>query len=100
MKAGIALVAKVVVRDFEFWDRYPELAWSNRKASDSVCIRAALMRPRFETLLAIARRFGLGRIREEWHILSEDELADTRLATPHVKRNLRNIEIRFENARP
>jgi len=86
-------------RNSEFWSAYPEIAWSNRHASDTVCIRAALMRPRFECLLAIARQFGLEQLRAEWEILVDDELTDSDRAAPHVERSLRNIEIGFNNAR-
>jgi len=88
-----------VVRDKEFWRTFPEIAWSNREADDSTCIRAALMRPRFECLLAIARRFGLEKLQAEWMALLEDELSDTSLPAPHVERILRNIAIGFEDAR-
>lgn len=99
MTAAEKLSQPVSGRDSEFWSAFPEIAWSNRHASDTVCIRGALMRPRFECLLAVARRFGLDTIRTEWKILVDDELTDTDSAAPIVERILRNIEIGFANAR-
>ena len=78
-----------------FWERFPGLIWSNSKAGDSVRIRAALLRPRFETLLAIAIEFGLERVETEWAVLTSDPETDTRRAKPLVERIIGNIQKGF-----
>ena len=82
-------------RRASFWEKFPGLVWSNPNASDAVWIRAALTEPRFETLLQIAREFGLDRLRAEWNVLVEEGTAETRRATPIVERILGNIEKGF-----
>lgn len=79
--------------DSEFWQRHPGLVWSNRNADDGVRIRAALSRPRFEQLLAITGRFGLGRVQSEWRYLADDDAPEVRRAAPEVERILRNLAI-------
>jgi hypothetical protein len=79
-----------------FWKKFPGLLWSNSKAADSVMIRAALMRPRFHELLAIAEEFGLERVTLEWNELQEDELSATRRKI--VSSILNNLAIRFRHA--
>jgi len=79
----------------EFWERFPGLVWSNSKAGDSVRIRAALLRPRFETILAIALEFGLERIDGEWAILTSDPETNTRRSKPLVERIIANIRKGF-----
>jgi hypothetical protein len=76
----------------DFWERHPGLIWSNPNASDSIRIRAALLRPRFHILLDIAVEFGPDRLREEWQALCDDRLTDTAPARPIVERCLFNIE--------
>jgi hypothetical protein len=85
-------------RATNFWEDFPELVWSNRTAGDTVYIRAALTQPRFETLLQIAQRFGLGRLHGEWRVLTDEGTPETRRAAPIVERILRNIEKGFSIA--
>ena len=82
----------------EFWQKHPGLVWSNPKASDSVRIRAALLRPRYNRLLEIALEFGLARLREEWMVLLEDDTRESRRARASVERILNNIEKGFSRA--
>ncbi len=82
----------------EFWQTQPGLVWSNPNASDSVHIRAALVRPRFHQLLAIALEFGLDRVRQEWSILREENAPPTERARQPVERILRHIEEGFARA--
>jgi hypothetical protein len=91
------LISFVVMeeRRAAFWEKFPGLVWSNQNPSDTVCIRAALTVPRFETLLQIAHEFGLERLRAEWSILVEEGTYETRRAAPIVERILRNIEKGF-----
>jgi hypothetical protein len=81
-----------------FWKTQPGLVWSNPNASDSVWIRAALVRPRFEQLLAIAVEFGLERIREEWAILKGEPTRDVERASRIVERILSHIDQGFTRA--
>jgi len=74
------------------------LDWSNRKASDDLHIRAALMKPRFPVLLDIALEFGLERLKGEWAILVEDPGTDTARVEKTVNRILRNISRGYEQA--
>jgi hypothetical protein len=85
-------------RNQEFWARRPGLVWSNAAASDSVQIRAALLRPRFQTLLDIAIEFGLDRLRSEWEVLTRESNPETLRAAPIVGRILTNIEKGFASA--
>ena len=85
------------VRD-GFWKRHRGLVWSNPDASDSVHIRAALLRPRFERLLDIALEFGMDRMRAEWSELSSEETEELRRARNAVERILDNIEKGFDLA--
>jgi len=61
-------------RNDDFWKKFPGLVWSNSKATDSVMIRAALLRPHFHELLAICGEFGIGRVEQEFETI-KDELA-------------------------
>jgi len=54
-----------------------------------------LLRPRFETILAIALEFGLERIETEWAVLTSDPETDTRRAKPLVERIIANIRKGF-----
>ena len=78
-----------------FWQKHPGLVWSNRDAGDSVHIRAALLRPRFSQLLAIAGEFGAVRLRQEWNALQADESREVERARSSVERVLDNIEKGF-----
>ena len=80
------------------WQRHPGLVWSNPDASDSVRIRAALVRPRFERLLDIVAEFGMDRVRHEWAALCGEPNAEVERARGPVERILRNIGKGFELA--
>lgn len=56
-------------RDYEFWDNYPGIVWSNPEAPDSVMISNALLQGRKKVLAAVATRFGGHRLRREWEHL-------------------------------
>jgi hypothetical protein len=75
-----------------FWEKHPGLVWSNPAASDSVRIRAALLRPRFFTLLDIAVHFGIARLRTEWEALLADPQEEADRVRKTVERCLENIE--------
>lgn len=79
------------------WNDFRGLVWPNFKASDSVWIRAALLRPQFGVLLRIAREFGLERLWEEWRVL-EAEVGDSQVerARAAAERILTNVEIGFQ----
>jgi hypothetical protein len=79
----------------EFWKRHRGLVPSNPGASDSVYIRAALVRPRFSLLLDIALEFGLERLRSEWAELQQDDTHENRRARPIIERILDHIEKGF-----
>ena len=81
-----------------FWRRFPGLAWSNPDADDSVRIRAALVRPRFDRLLEIALEFGLPRLRSEWEFLRGQPTPEVLRADKIVERILHNIEEGFQSA--
>ena len=91
-------VPSVAENNRDFWKSFPELCWSNRNASDSVHIRAALCRPRFECLVEIADRFGIDRLREEWRLLTTEGSVDVKRAASIVERILGNIERGFCHA--
>lgn len=80
------------------WQRHPGLVWSNAGADDGVRLRAALLRPRFDTLLELALHFGLARLREEWAWLAGEDSREVRRARPCVERILRNIQEGFARA--
>ena len=78
-----------------FWRNHPGLVWSNRMASDSVHIQAALLRPRFSRLLDIAAEFGLERVQREWAELSQDESREVARSRAVVDRILNHIQQGF-----
>lgn len=78
-----------------FWRRHPGLVWSNPGADDVIHIRAALLRPRFDRLLAIALEFGLERLRAEWKILDDEGTPAATRARFSVARILKNIDQGF-----
>ena len=49
-----------------FHARHPGLIWSVDRPSDVVLMRAALLAPRFHTLLDACLEFGAARLRAEW----------------------------------
>ena len=79
-------------RHTDFWQRHRGLVWSNAKADDATHIRAALVRPRFSQLLAIATEFGVERLRQEWRELEAEPTPELEKARPIVDRILANIE--------
>jgi len=81
-----------------FWQKHPGLVWSNPAADDSVYIRAALVRPRFERLLDIVVEFGLERVAREWIELQKDDSREVVRARESVERILANIKKGFDLA--
>jgi len=94
----VSSVAPVSGQRSAFWDRHPGLVWSNPDADDSVHIRAALVRPRFQQLLAIAVEFGLERVWAEWDALQSSPTPEIEQARPSVNRILNNIQEGFRIA--
>jgi hypothetical protein len=82
----------------DFWSQFPGMVWSNPNAGDSVRIRAALLKPKFHVLLAIAVEFGHERLLEEWSILQVDPLTDASGAAQSVNRILKNILRGYQQA--
>jgi len=80
----------------DFWKKFPGLVWSNSKASDSVMIRAALSRPRFHQLLAIALEFGMARVEHEFEMIREE--FPSPVAISMVSGMLDNINKGFQRA--
>jgi hypothetical protein len=74
------------------------LVWSNSQASDAVWIRAALLRPRFHTILDACLEFGLDRVRDEWEALLSDAAPEAQHAASEVNRMLRHIAEGFADA--
>jgi len=72
--------------------------WSNAGATEDACIRAALLRPRFQLLLAIALELGLERLAAEWEFLKT--CGDCRAAqvSGAVERMIGNIGEGFRHA--
>lgn len=81
-----------------FQQRHPGLVWSNSRAGDAVWIRAALMRPRFETLLDACLEFGLERVRCEWAELNREPDREVAVVAPEVNRILQHITEGFADA--
>ena len=81
-----------------FWRQHPGLVWSNPDAEDSVLIRAALLRPRFDRLLNVSLEFGVERVRQEWESLTGVQSREVERAKPSVERILHNIEEGFTSA--
>lgn len=79
------------------------VAWSNAQASRVQLVRAALLRPTFERLLALALEpspaLGLAQLRREWRRLLRQEPEEARRAAPSVERILSNIAGGFRRAR-
>lgn len=80
------------------WKKLGGLAWSNPSADDSVRIRAALVRPRFDRLLDLAMVFGVARLRVEWEGLNAMPTPEVIRARRAVDRILRHIEMGFSHA--
>ena len=81
-----------------FWKKHPGLVWSNPAADDSMHIRAALVRPRFDRLLDIAIEFGVQRLRDEWAELQSHDNREIDRARAPVERILTHIEKGFARA--
>ena len=77
---------------------YQGLVWSNSSVSEEVLIRAALLRPRFHTILRMVREVGLGRVYREWELLVEENTREVQLAAAASSRILRNIQTGLSNA--
>ncbi len=82
----------------EFKARHPGLVWSNSQAGDEVWIRAALLRPRFHTILDACLEFGLARVRQEWHVLKQDASPEVGRVASEVNRILQHIAEGFADA--
>jgi hypothetical protein len=81
-----------------FQARHPGLVWSNSQAGETVLIRAALMHPRFHTILDACMEFGLERVRAEWEVLTREAATETRAIAGDVTRILKHIEEGFADA--
>lgn len=75
-----------------FQARHPGLVWSVSHPEAEDLIRAALVSPRFHTLLDACLEFGLSRVRTEWARLKEEGQPEVRRASSEVERILRHIE--------
>lgn len=79
------------------------LTWSNSQASHEVLVRAALLRPTFERLLALALEplpaLGLAQLKREWRRLARECPEEALRAAPSVERILRNIAGGFRQTR-
>ncbi|HCN78410.1 MAG TPA: hypothetical protein DIT13_14605 [Verrucomicrobiales bacterium] len=82
----------------EFASKHQSLVWSRRGAAPEVILRAALMQPRFHTILDACCAFGLEKVAGEWRELAREQGRDVRRAAPLVERMLRNIEAGFRDA--
>ncbi len=67
------------------------MLWSNPGASAEALIRATLIRPTFERILALALEHGLGAIEHEWQALSTEASPEAQRAAVSVDRILRHI---------
>ena len=81
-----------------FHARHPGLVWSVDRPSDVVLLRAALLAPRFYTLLDACLEFGTARLRAEWQVLQNESTPEAQRAAPEVRRILRHIEDGFAYA--
>ncbi len=82
----------------DFTARHHDLVWSRRDAEPQVPLRAALLTPRFHTVLDACGAFGLSLVRTEWQALRAEDTDESRRAAPHTERMLRNIEIGRDHA--
>ena len=97
-RSGGGYLRDVSTNRSQFWQSHGGLVWSNPIASDSVHIRAALLRPRFGQLLQIALEFSLERVRAEWAVLETEGTAEAKRAERSVERILRHIDEGFTRA--
>lgn len=77
---------------------HPGLVWSNSQPSDIVLIRAALLRPRFHTILDACLEFGLDRVQREWDLLRHEAEAEARRVEAETSRILRHVAEGFTDA--
>ena len=81
------------------------LVWSNAQAPRVALVRAALLRPTFERLLALAKDApagsdaGLAALSREWRHLRRECSEETRRAAPSTERILRHLAAGFGQAR-
>ena len=81
-----------------FQARHPGLVWSNSQASETVLIRAALLRPRFDAILDACLEFGLGTVQHEWDVLQREAGTEAHRVEMETARILRNIAEGFADA--
>ena len=86
------------MRALPFQQRHPGLVWSNGAADEAVLIRAALLHPRYHTLLDACLEFGLDRVRGEWATITEQAPDDAARVRPEVVRMLHHIAQGFADA--
>lgn len=82
----------------DFAATYRDLVWSRRDAEPVVYLRAALLSPRFHTVLDACRAFGFVQVRSEWQALRAEDSSESRRAASHVERMLHNIETGLQHA--
>lgn len=82
----------------EFARKHRSLVWSRRDAPPEVCLRAALLSPRFHTVLDACAAFGLAEVTRQWQALRGEQSPQARRAAPLVERMLRNIETGLHHA--
>jgi hypothetical protein len=81
-----------------FQARHPGLVWSHSHASEFVLIRAALLKPRFHTILDACIEFGLDRVCGEWEVLLRDAAPEAERVRGEVTRILQHIREGFADA--
>jgi len=81
-----------------FHARHPGLVWSVGQPDQASLIRAALLAPRFRTILDACLEFGTERVQAEWRVLNNEGRVEVQRAAPEVERILRHIEEGFANA--
>jgi len=95
-------VCKDTKRDSAFWRAHGGvgLVWSNPDASDTIMIRHALVRPKFDLLLAIADHFGIERLKNEWAFLrgalAHTPLPEDAIAIQRATRSVEDCLARIE----
>ncbi len=72
--------------------------WSNANAPEQAYVRAALLRPRFHLILAIALELGLDRVTAEWDFLKAYGGDRTERVAGPVERMIGNIGEGFRHA--
>lgn len=82
----------------EFTASHRDLVWSRREAEPVIYLRAALLSPRFHTVLDACVAFGLELVRSEWQALRSEDTPESRRAAPLIERMLHNIETGYRHA--